>query len=411
MLDFTGSIRALLYDKGGFAVDLEISDAAVASGVATLDITVETPGDGYLFRFEAIHALDLEIPSLWSQAFVVEPGPVANLVVNTQPGPGIAGLPLSRVAIVAAVDKGGFVATSFAGLVTAYKLSGEAGGSSALLGEVAAVAKDGLATFDGLVVNETDTAFVIRFVSDSNCGMQVNSDPVTITSHANSFTQVTAAASARGGAVMGTQPRFRALDSRLETAILASGLVCVSLAPWRATTGVLNGNRAAHFVDGFAQFTDLTIDKMDSYTLVFDLILSDATDIGQACSSEAPAGSINQTGFAVSTGQAARMFLEDPFPTITKLPGVTGGEGLWTSPVITLYDEGGNQMLDDYFTCIRVSLEYQGFKSRPPTLDSSGTLLPRCLSSFEHSTSSTARASFLLPQRRHRCIVRQIVKR
>jgi len=66
------------------------------------------------------------------------------------------------------------------------------------------------------------------------------------------------------------------------------------------------------------------------------------------------------------------MRLEDPFPSITILPGVTGGMGLSISPVITLFDAGGNQMVDDFFSCIRVGLEYQGYKAHPPSLEGSG---------------------------------------
>jgi len=371
--DFTGSIRAVLYDKTDSAVPAHTFEAAVSSGVASLDIIVETPGDGYRFQFEAVHAGDDAIPNLWSQTFEVEPGPVANLVVRTQPGPGIAGLPLSRPAVVAAVDQGGFVATSFAGLVVAYKSSGEAGGNAVLEGKLTAVAENGLATFNGLVINETDTSFVIRFATDSNCGMDVLSAPVIITTQATSFTQVTPAGGGQGGAVMSTQPRFQALDARLETAILAAGFVCARLAPWQPTTGVLTGTQTAPFVDGFAQFTDLAIDKKDTYTLVFDLVLAESSAVsGQTCQDAPLAGSVNQTGFTVGTGQVATMRLEDPFPSITILPGVTGGMGLSISPVITLFDAGGNQMVDDFFSCIRVGLEYQGYKAHPPSLEGSG---------------------------------------
>ena len=366
VLDFNGTIRAVLHDSSNSAVPLHSFDSPVVSGVAHLDITVQSPGTGYRLEFRAFQDGVGGNLKIWSDSFDVEPGPVTNLVVMTQPGNGVAGLKLSKSAVVAAVDKGGHVATSFAGLIVAFKASGEAGANSMLAGNLLAVAKNGLATFDGIVVNESDTGLVIRFETNSSCAMQVLSSQIIITDNTTSFVQDIQASGGRGGATFSIQPRFRALDKRTETAILTAGYVCVRLAPWVQVSGSLTGTRSASFKDGFALFTDLTINIVGTYWLMYDLVITGNANADQACAHGPFIGSINQTGFVVGTGPVARMELDHEYPTIT------GGSGFLSAPVILLYDAGGNRMLDDSVTDIKVTLGYLGYKSSPPSLNMSG---------------------------------------
>ena len=321
VVDFNGTIRAMLHDSNGSAIVLHSFEAPVIAGVAQLDVTVQSPDAHYRLEFEALQHGIIQNLRLLSNSFDVKPGPVTNLLVITQPGHGVAGLRLSVSAVVAAVDKGGNVATSFAGLVAASKSSGEAGGNSRLTGKIEAVAKHGLATFDGLSVNGSDTMFVILFTTNSSCAKQVASVPITVTANTTSFAQVLLAAGAQGGAAFATQPRFQALDDRSETAILTVGYVCARLAPWASAAGSLSGTTSAPFTNGFSLFTDLTLNTKSSYSLVYDFVFTTDTNAHDACMHGPFIGSINQTGLTVGTGQVARMQLDDPFPLIT----VTGG--------------------------------------------------------------------------------------
>jgi hypothetical protein len=370
VLDFNGTIKAVLHDSNNSAVANYSFQSPVVSGVAHFEITVQTPGTGYRLQFEALQNGGSGNLKIWSNRFEVKPGPVTNLVVMTQPGNGVAGLKLSRSAVVAAVDKGGHVATSFAGLVVAFKASGETGANSALAGNLLAVAKNGLATFDGIVVNESDSGLVIRFETSSSCRMQVSSSQIIITDNTTSFVQVVQASGGRGGATFTTQPRFQALDKRSEKAILTSGFVCLRLAPWASASGSLSGTRFASFQDGIARFTDLTINKVGTYWLIYDLLITGDANANQACAHGPFIGSINQTGLQVGTGPVARMKLDHEYQQT-----VTGGVPFLVSPVIKLYDAGDNLMSDDTVTDIKVTLDYLGYKSNPPSLNMSGESL------------------------------------
>ena len=369
VLDFNGTIKAVLHDSNNSAVANHWFQSPVVSGVANFDITVQTPGTGYRLQFEALQNGG-SVKKIWSNRFDVKPGPVTNLVVMTQPGNGVAGLKLSRSAVVAGVDKRGHVVTSFAGLVVAFKASGETGANSALAGNVLAVAKNGLATFDGIVVNESDSGLVIRFETNSSCGMQVSSSQVIITGNTTSFVLVVQASGGRGGATFTTQPQFQALDKRSEKAILTTGFVCVRLAPWEPASGSLVGTRFASFQDGIARFTDLTINKVGTYWLIYDLLITGNANANQACAHGPFIGSINQTGLQVGTGPVARMKLDHDYQQT-----VTGGFPFDFSPVIKLYDAGDNLMSDDTVTDIKVTLDYLGYKSNPPSLNMSGESL------------------------------------
>jgi hypothetical protein len=367
VLDFNGIIRATLYDRNNEAVAAHVFEATVVSGTANIDIRVQTPATAYRLEFAAFKTGQNGSLSIWSNTFNVEPGPVTNLIVLTQPGHGVAGRTLSRSPVVAAVDQGGHVATSFAGLVMAFKESGETGAYSALSGNIRAVARNGLATFDGLVVNESDFRFVLRFATNSSCSMQVLASPFIVTGNTASFVQITQASGGMGGAAFSGQPRFKALDTRLETAILTVGYVCIRLAPWAPSLDSLKGTTYAPFVNGFATFTDLSLNKKGRYWLVYDLLMTDGTDANRACSQGPFLQTINQTSFVVGTGPVASMRLEHNYEQ-----SITGGELFKISPAINLYDAGGNQMSDDSFTEVRVTLDYLGYKSRPPSLNTSG---------------------------------------
>ena len=370
VLDFNGTITAVLHDHNHSVVALHSFVANVAAGVAYFNITVQEPGAAFFLRFRSHDFHTQDVLTLWSKAFDIVPGPVTGLMIMTQPGNGVAGRLLSRPPVVAAVDKGGRVVSSFAGLVVAFKHSGQA---SMLSGRVEAIAENGLATFDGIVVGEPDTALVIQFQTNSSCSMNVLAAPIIITGNTSSFEQATAAGLGKGGVAFGIQPRFKAMDNRDETALLTVGLVCARLAPWATYEASLSGTTSAAFVDGYAEFTDLTINKIGTYTLVYDLLVTAGTGSSQLCANGPLDGTINQTGFSVTMGPVASMRLDDPFPQIT----VTGGALFPISPVIELFDIGGNMMTDDSFTDIQVSLEYLGDKALPPSLNTSArTIFP-----------------------------------
>jgi hypothetical protein len=374
VLDFNGTIKAVLYDRNISAISLYSVFAVVIAGIAHFDIIVQKPGSAYQLEFQAWQQGNASDLRFSSNSFDVFPGSIANLVLVKQPGNGVANMKLSKSAVVAAVDKGGYVSTSFAGLVVAVKASGQVGANSALGGIIKAIAKDGLAIFDGLVVNESDTRFVVRFMTNSSCAMEVLSMPFAITGNTTSFVQLTLADGGQGGATFGLQPRFQAMDQRLEATLLTVGYVCARLAvtpaPWVTAANSLSGTRSASFKDGVAVFTDLTINKKGTYGLVYDLVITSNTDPIDACVRGPFISSINQSGFTVGTGPVARMQLDDAFSDIK----VTGGSLFLISPVIVLYDAGNNLLSDDSVTDIRVTIDYLGYKRHPPSLKSSGKL-------------------------------------
>ena len=151
--------------------------------------------------------------------------------------------------------------------------------------------------------------------------MNVLAPPIIITGNTSSFEQATAAGLGKGGVAFGIQPRFKAMDNRHETALLTVGFVCTRLAPWTTYEGSLSGTTSAAFVDGYAEFTDLAINKIGTYTLVYDLVVTAGTGSSQLCANGPLDGTINETDFSVTMGPVASMRLDDPFPQIT----VTGG--------------------------------------------------------------------------------------
>jgi subtilisin-like proprotein convertase family protein len=127
---------------------------AVNNGVANFTgLVVDKVGTGY-----TIQVTSTSLPSVTTSAFSVTPGPIAELVIPTQPtNPVTAGVPFGLSVSVA--DAFGNVVTGFNGPITIGLFANPVNGT--LNGNLKATANNGLATFSGLSLDTAGSGYTI----------------------------------------------------------------------------------------------------------------------------------------------------------------------------------------------------------------------------------------------------------
>jgi hypothetical protein len=240
-------------------------------GTATLDIGTAAGNGMVAFSGLEIDAagtnkqLTASAPGLTnslSSTFTINPGPSANLVLQTQP-PALAtaGATFSPAPVIRLQDAFGNLATTDnSTVVTASRNAGTA----TLQGTTTVTAVNGLVTFANLSYNKAET---ITLNFSSSLG-SVTSASVTVVSAAprQLVIQAQPSAAATAGVAFAQQPVIYVLDAQ-GNLVNTNGLVVTAA---RSTgTGTLQGSLSASTIGGVATFTNLSYNVAETMTVGF----------------------------------------------------------------------------------------------------------------------------------------------
>ncbi len=236
---------------------LDIGAAAGNGTVSFTDLRIDVAGTN-----DQLTASASGLTNALSSMFTVNPGPSANLVIQTQPpASATAGLAFSPAPVIRLLDAfGNPVTTDNSTVVTATRNAGTA----ALQGTTSVTAVNGVAAFANLSYNKAETITI----SFSASFASVISASVTVVPGAPNKlvigTQPSATATA--GIPFTQQPVIAVTDSQ-GNLVSTNGLVVA--AARGAGTGTLQGSLSASTVGGIATFTNLSYNVAETITLNF----------------------------------------------------------------------------------------------------------------------------------------------
>ena len=160
---YNGNITLSIKSGTGTAgATLGTCSDSTSNGVVTFSgCDIDKAGTGYVLR--AVEGAK----TAESSAFNVTAGPFDDIVFTTQPAGAVAGTAFTTQPVVAAVDAGGNVVTSFAGTVTLSirPLSNPSGGT---LSGCSGTLTNGVTTFSGCKLDKAGTGYRLRATSGSD---------------------------------------------------------------------------------------------------------------------------------------------------------------------------------------------------------------------------------------------------
>jgi hypothetical protein len=184
----------------------------------------------------------------------------SRLTILTQPStPNTAGIVFGTQPVVRIEDAGGNLVTTFAGTVTATRLTGKA----ALQGQVTVTVAGGLATFSNLSYNVSDT-ITIQFTSSPALTAATSGSIIILPGAPAAVVYIAPPATTTAGVTMAAVTAQ--IRDSFGNPILAAGTpIAVALS---AGTGPLNGTTTQNTnASGIATFADLSITSAGSKTL------------------------------------------------------------------------------------------------------------------------------------------------
>jgi hypothetical protein len=294
--------------SGTFSTGKNSVTAVASKGVATFSgLIVNTTGAN------SFHAFDGALPMATSSVFRIT-FPASKLVLQqAPPATGTAGVALTRSVKVAVEDSAGSVVTVDNSTVTLTLSGGTfANGSKT----VAVQAVNGVATFDGLIINKVGAYSVTA--SDGNL-TAVTSGTITI-NPAAAAQLVIQQAPTTGTAGVALSPAVKvAVQDQFGNLVSTYSIVTLTLSSGTFSTGQTTAT--AGVSSGIATFSSLTLKTAGNYTLT-------ASD-----------GTLPVTSFSVTISPAAASKL-----VFIQQPPAAGTAGVPLSPAITVAveDQFGN---------------------------------------------------------------------
>jgi hypothetical protein len=257
---FTGTIIiALGANPGSATLSGTLSKAAVA-GVATFsDLRLNRTGTGYTFRVGSG-----ALAAATSSPITISAAPPQQLAFLLQPTDVVAGAAIAPVVQVQGRDSLGNLAPSFVGNVTLALSANGAGAVLAGTTTVSAVA--GVATFPGLHVDKSGSAFTIQATSSALTTATSTSFTVSPAA-ATTLVFKTQPSGATAGTAIAPPVQVSAWDAFGNTATAFIGNVTLSIGV-NPGGGVLSGSTSVAAVAGTASFPDLALSKSGTYTLI-----------------------------------------------------------------------------------------------------------------------------------------------
>ena len=260
---FSGAVTvAIGTNPAGGALSGTATVAAVA-GVATFStLSIDKSGTGY-----TLTATAAGLSGATSAAFAITPGSATQLVFTLQPTTATAGGTIKPAVRVTARDALGNTATGFVGNVTVAIGTNPAGGTLGGTRTFAAIA--GVATFPSLSINQAGSGYTLSATAVGLTG--ATSAPFDIVPSTASQLVFTAEAtdSQTAGAVITPALQVTAEDASGSPVTSFTGSVTVAIAAGTGISGAtLSGTTTVGAVNGVATFSNLTIDKGDSWYTV-----------------------------------------------------------------------------------------------------------------------------------------------
>ncbi len=262
---------------------------SAVSGVATFStLSIDKIAVGY-----TLTATASVLTPATSTAFNIVAGTASKLVYTQQPSNGTAGSAIAPAISVEAVDAGGNLVSSFAGLISITLTSGTGNPAATLSGTNAVNAVGGVATFSGLSIDKVGTGYTLDAASAGLTG--VTSSAFNIAAGAATQLVITAQpTTVAAGATITPAVTVTAFDAQQNIATGFTGNIALAITSGTGTAGaILTGGAGIPAVAGVATFSGLSIDKAGTgYTLTatasgvtsavssaFDVLIGDATKL------------------------------------------------------------------------------------------------------------------------------------
>ncbi len=300
----------------------------VKSGAATFsDLSIDQAGTGY--TLVASSSTNTALTHATSNAFNITPAAASQLAFQTQPTNTVAGVTISPTVTVAIEDKFGNVETSDSTDTINMALATGSPAGGKLNGTLTETAKNGLATFSDLSINQAGNGYILSATSSINStNLAVNSNAFNITPAAATQiafiqqpTNTVAGATISPAVMVAIEDKFGNVETGDTT-----DQVSVALGGTSPTGGKLNGTTTVTVSGGVDTFGDLSINQAGTgYTLVassptnsnLSSITSNAFNITPAAASQVVfTQQPTNTVAGASISPAVTVAIEDKFGNI-----------------------------------------------------------------------------------------------
>ena len=232
------------------------TDVIAVAGEATfIDLTLDKVGIGYVLRSTSAGVLSAD-----STPFNITPGAPARLTFSAQPSSAVAGTSLGTITVQVKDAADNLVTGSSAPVTLA--VANNAGGGS-LSGTASVSAVSGVATFTGLSINKTGTGYTLAAASSGLTGDTSSAFNITPAA-ANKLSFSSQPTITVAGIAISPAVTVRIEDSFGNLTTSTANVTVALTAPGAAT---LSGTTNQPAVAGLAIFTNLSVDKIGSYTL------------------------------------------------------------------------------------------------------------------------------------------------
>ncbi len=262
--DFSDDVTIAISTNPGSGTLSGTTTVAAVDGIATFtDLSINRTGAGY--RLQATSA---GLANATSSTFDITPGPAAQLSINTQPGPAVAGANITPALRVQIEDALGNVVTTFTGDVSVAISAGSGASGAALSGTTTVAAVAGIATFSDLSIDKVGASYTFS-ISASGLLDATSAAFDVIAGPANDLIITVQPNGATAGVDITPAVVVTARDGLGNVATGFTDFVSLAITTGTGTPGAtLSGIASVRAVAGVATFTVLNIDRAGTgYTL------------------------------------------------------------------------------------------------------------------------------------------------
>jgi hypothetical protein len=262
---FTGNVSIQITPGTGTlgAVLSGTVSAAAVAGVATFsNLSINKSGIGYQLQASAV--INSNTISTNSTSFNIVAGAATQLKFTVEPSTAQATVPFSPTVTVSAMDANLNVNTSFTGSVAISFVANPGGG---VLTGTPVTAAAGVASFPALSINRSANGYILQASSgglkpDTSVAFTITPGPVT------HLAFIVNPGSAQAGATIAPPVQVAGEDANNNIVTSFTGTVTLAIGTNPPGNGILSGAPPTAAVNGVAQFSSLSIDKVgNGYTL------------------------------------------------------------------------------------------------------------------------------------------------
>ena len=331
---------AITLDTGNPAATLSGTKTVMAvNGYAEFTgLSIDKSGTGY----ELTATSSPTLTPADSSPFDVTAGTPTKLVFTTQPSSSnTAGSAFGTQPVVAIEDNSGNVInTDITTQVTLAITSGTGNPAATLSGTKTVMAVNGYAEFTGLSIDKSGTGYQLTTTSSPTL-TSADSSPFDVnTGTITKLVFTTQPSSNTAGSAFGTQPVV-AIEDDSGNVITTDTTTQVTLAITTGTgnpAATLSGTKTVMAVNGYAEFTGLSIDKSGTG---YELTATSSPTLTPADSSP----------FDVTAGTPTKLVF-----TTQPSSSNTAGSAFGTQPVVAIEDDSGNVITTDTTTQVTLAI-------------------------------------------------------